>query len=86
MSALDRFPYAYSDPDAGGDKEAAQEKAERMADFMKDLRKDKELDELREAAVLCQQCGATFKAAVDACYDAACPMKQPNAQSHPQPP
>lgn len=27
---------------------------------------------------ICSQCGATFQAAVEACYDAACPMKTLN--------
>jgi hypothetical protein len=29
----------------------------------------------RNGVNVCRQCGASFRAAMDACYDAACPMK-----------
>lgn len=51
---MTRFPYTYfnPDPDALGDKQAAQEQAERMADQRKDERKERELDQLKMNTLL----------------------------------
>jgi len=38
-----------------------------------------------EPELFCQQCGATFKAAIDSCYDAACPMKTKTVVEPPVP-